>query len=123
MNNRKAIALAGLGAVCVGAAFLFFKKAAKSPEARFGARRFAAMNREARDLERNDKPSEAVAYYVNRRTGPIVTRDPALVNRLQNGPLDPQLYLTAIAAARATPGIVSGTGAIMVNATRRCGAR
>jgi photosystem II stability/assembly factor-like uncharacterized protein len=86
-------------------------------EARFGARRFAAMNREARDLERNDKPSEAVAYYVNRRTGPIVTRNPALVNRLQNGPLDPQLYLTAIAAARTTPGIVSGTGAIMVNAT------
>jgi photosystem II stability/assembly factor-like uncharacterized protein len=116
MNNRKAIALAGLGAVCVGAAFLFFKNAAKSPASRFGARKFAWMSHEARDLKRFDQPSEAMAYYVNRRMGPIATRNPAMVNRLQNGPLDPRLYLTAIAAARSTPGIVSGTGAIVANA-------
>ena len=116
MNNRKAIALAGLGAVCVGAAFLFFKSAAKSPASRFGARKFAWMSHEARDLKRFDQPSEAMAYYVNRRMGPIATRNPAMVNRLQNGPLDPRLYLTAIAAARSTPGIVSGTGAIVANA-------
>jgi hypothetical protein len=111
MNNRKAIALAGVGAMCLGAGLLVFRTMPRGPERRFGARKFAWMNREAHEPKRFDQPSEAMMYYVNRRTGAVVTRNPALVNRLQNGPLDPRLYMTAISAARNTPTINSGTGA------------
>lgn len=118
MKNRKAIALAGLTAVCVGAGFVYYRNVQRnSPARRFGAERFAEMTREARELKRFDQPSEAMLYYVNRRTGAVVTRDPAMANRFQNGPLDPQAYLAAIVAARSTPGIVSGTGGIPANVT------
>ncbi|MCU1232048.1 MAG: hypothetical protein JWP63_15, partial [Candidatus Solibacter sp.] len=41
MNNRKAIALAGVGAVCLGAGLLVFRTMPRGPERRFGARIFA----------------------------------------------------------------------------------
>ena len=59
MNNRKAIALAGLGAVCLGAGLLTFRTL-RGPEHRFGARKFAWMTREARELKRFDQPSDGV---------------------------------------------------------------
>ena len=117
MNNRKAIALAGLTALCAGSGYLYYRNVKNGPEARFGEERFEEMKREAREMKRYDQPSEAMLYYVNRRTGAIITRDPALAGRFQNGPLDPRAYLTAIAAARATPGIVSGNGSIIANVT------
>jgi hypothetical protein len=117
MKNGKLIAIALLGVVSAGSALVYYKSRPKSPEARFGAKRFAWMNREVKELHRSDKPSEAMLYYVNRRTGPVITRDPSLAGKYQNGPLNPQAYLNAVNAARSTPKINSASGAMGPNLT------
>ncbi len=50
---------------------------------------------------RADMPHEAVAFYVNKRTGPILTRGPSPTTGMR--PLDPRRYLSAVQEARKTP--------------------
>ena len=60
---------------------------------------------------RFDQAQEAVAFYVNKRTGPIITRGPNRTVGMR--PLDPQLYRIALAEARKTPFYSSKTGAML----------
>ncbi|MEJ6003925.1 hypothetical protein WG899_00060 [Paucibacter sp. AS339] len=50
---------------------------------------------------RADMPHEAVAFYVNKRTGPIITRGPSKTTGMRA--LDPRRYLSAAQEARKTP--------------------
>lgn len=58
-------------------------------------------------LMRFDKPREAVAFYVNKRTGPIITRGENITTGQRT--LDPALYRAALEQAKATPFIDSRT--------------
>lgn len=62
-------------------------------------------------LQRFDRPREAVAFFVNKRTGPIITRGDEVTRGVRD--LDVAPYLRAIEAARATPGFSSRTGKVM----------
>ena len=50
---------------------------------------------------RFDKPQEAMTFFVNKRTGPILTRGPRITKGARS--LDPKLYQAALAQARKTP--------------------
>ena len=60
---------------------------------------------------RFDQPSEALAFYVNSRTGPIITRGPDVTTGVRT--LDPSRYLPALRQMRAMPRFSSATGAAM----------
>jgi len=61
----------------------------------------AERKRKMSSPQRFDKPQEAMAFYVNKRTGPIMTRGPQ--RTVGSRPLDPQLYRAALAQAKNTP--------------------
>ncbi|MGE0814627.1 MAG: Ig-like domain-containing protein [Vicinamibacterales bacterium] len=65
----------------------------------------------ARERGRFDSPDEAVAFYVNRRTGPVLTRgaNPTVGVR----PLSAAAYLPALAHMRAMPRYAASTGEVM----------
>src|SRR6187549_3036674 len=75
----------------------------------------AARKRATSNPARFDKPAEAMAYFTNKRTGPINTRgaNPTVGAR----PLDPELYRTALAAARNTPYYSTANGSILPPST------
>jgi hypothetical protein len=56
-------------------------------------------------------PQEAINFYVNKRTGPIITRGPDITTGSRG--LDPQAYFDALALARNAPARSVKTGAIM----------
>lgn len=62
-------------------------------------------------LQRFDRPREAVEFFVNKRTGPIITRGPDVSKGARS--LDVAPYMRAIEAARRTPGFSSRTGKLM----------
>jgi len=62
-------------------------------------------------LQRFDRPREAVEFFVNKRTGPIITRGPRATKGARS--LDVAPYLKAIEVARKTPGFSSRTGRVM----------
>lgn len=67
------------------------------------AKQAYVKSREARKRERStrnraDRPHDSVAFYVNKRTGPILTRGPNKTVGMRG--LDPGKYLTALAKAR-----------------------
>lgn len=58
----------------------------------------ADRKRKMSNPARFDKPNEAIAFYVNKRTGPILTRGPDRTQGMRA--LDPQKYREAVAHAR-----------------------
>jgi hypothetical protein len=61
----------------------------------------AAHKREMSNPARFDQPDAAMAFFVNKRTGPIRTRGPNITKGSRS--LDPQRYQAALARARWTP--------------------
>ena len=60
---------------------------------------------------RFDQAQEAVAFYVNKRTGPVITRGPDRTVGMRA--LDPALYRTALAESRKTPFYSSAAGGVL----------
>lgn len=71
----------------------------------------AARKRKMSNPARYDKPQEAIAFYVNKRTGPILTRGPNKTTGTRA--LDPKAYLDAIALAKNTPLHSTRTGSLL----------
>ena len=86
---------------------------ATTPSAKLTSAQKAKLERKAHSLaeRRFDAPDLAVEFYVNKRTGPIVTRgaNPTLGAR----PLSPAAYLPALQQMRAMPRFSSATGAVL----------
>lgn len=74
-------------------------------------KRAERKRKRADKLQRFDRPREAVEFFVNKRTGPIITRGPDITKGARG--LDVAPYMTAIEAARSTPGFSSRTGQVM----------
>ena len=87
--------------------------AAIKPSAALTTAQKAKLDRKAQSLaeRRFDEPDLAVEFYVNKRTGPIVTRgaNPTIGAR----PLGPAAYLPALQRMRAMPRFSSATGAVL----------
>ena len=71
----------------------------------------AKRKRSQANPARFDKPQEAISFYVNKRTGPIITRGPDRTRGVRS--LDPHLYREAMAAARKTPFHSTKSGSIL----------
>ncbi|MFN7977264.1 MAG: hypothetical protein U0P30_03955 [Vicinamibacterales bacterium] len=68
-----------------------------------------ARERGGSDLKRFDQPDEAMAFYANSRTGPIITEGPNATTGVR--PLDMSAYLPALQQMRAMPRYSSAAGA------------
>ena len=71
----------------------------------------AARKRKMSNPARFDKPQEAMSFYVNKRTGPIITRGLDVTTGAR--PLDPGLYRAAIERARGKPVYSTRSGALL----------
>ena len=71
----------------------------------------AERKRAKSNPNRFDRPQEAVAFYVNKRTGPVLTRGPEITTGMR--PLDPLQYRDALAIARNTPFYSTKTGSVL----------
>ena len=83
-----------------------------------GPRLRAALGEEAEEVEREgakkkafDAPDAAMAFYVNSRTGPIITRGPDATTGIR--PLDSAAYLPALEHMRAMPRYSSAAGEVL----------
>jgi Bacterial Ig domain len=74
--------------------------------------RRAALEREAQRVGKPfDAPDEALAFYVNKRTGPITTRGDSPTRGVRT--LDPSAYLPALQHMRGMPRYSTATGAVL----------
>lgn len=74
--------------------------------------RRAALEREAQRVAKPfDAPDEALAFYVNKRTGPITTRGDSPTRGVRT--LDPSAYLPALQHVREMPRYSTATGAVL----------
>lgn len=64
---------------------------------------------------REDQPQQAVAFYANKRTGPILTRGPDITKGMR--PLNPKAYTDALASARRTPLLRQSSNLLVAGAT------
>lgn len=110
MRTRNLIWMGALGIAALGC-FVFFASRKNDP---FAERR-QELAEELKEMKsRFDKPAEAAAYHVNRRTGGWVRTgergsSPTAIGR----PLDPNLYLAAIEQARGMARYSTATNSIL----------
>src|SRR5262249_30343517 len=100
------------GVLVAGGAIFVARSLAPKPLVRADRLGFllSKAEKEREELERADKANEAMAFYVNKRTGPFLTRGANITTGMRT--LDTSFYVTAIQQTALMPRFSTAGGGI-----------